>query len=397
MALSLQHTPGTYFSAHGDLLFTILDAARAGDPDTYPDYKYVCDIWIDGEQVARLKSVPDPDNLCGIFNIGNIVRSYLTTVFNPTASQLRAQEIGSEEFYVDVVCRFGEEYDFTLYTNLLEDTTRKYFNHYNGRLLGQNTNLSAYVDKALSVRPTRTPVYRSSNFNFIPYLPSDTDNVTLTIRTYNYAGTLAATVTQAIAPSGANVLQLYNVSPGSINTHTPGLINETVKHYTVEFVTPNASPDSLYQFDLVCEPRYEVFTLHFMNRFGGFESRSFTKVSRKTVEIQKGEFGRLPYTMNASGVISYYNANNVYNETRSVYSSQYMEKMTLNTDILTDGEYTWLGDLMLSPLVYMEMSGYFIPIAIVASDYEYRKSINDRLTNLTLNIEFGDQFNAQYR
>ncbi len=397
MPLSLQHTPGSYYSAHGDILFTILDAGRAGDPDTYPDYKYVCDIWIDGSQVARLKSAPDPGNLCGIFNIGNIVRSYVASVFNPTAAQLRAQESGAEEFYVDVICRFGEEYGFTIYTNLLEDSTRTYFNHYNSRLLGQNTILSDYLDKALTVRSSRTPVYRNSDFNFVPFLPTDTDNVTLTVRKYNYSGTLTGTLTQAIAPTGANVAQLYNLSPGAINAHTPGFINDTIQYYTVEFVTPNISDDSLYRFDLICEAIHEVFTLHFLNRFGGFESRSFTKVSRKTIAIEKTDFGKLPYTMNSSGQISYYNSNKVYNETRSTYASQYTEKMVLNTDILTDAEYQWLADLMLSPLVYMEMNSYFVPVNITESNYEYRKVINDELTNLTINIEFGDQLNAQYR
>lgn len=396
MALTLQHTPGTYYSAHGDLLFTILDAAKAGDPATYPDYKYVCDIWVDGLQVARLKSAPDPSNLCGIFNIGNIVRSYVASVFNPTASQLRAQQSGAGEFKVDVICRFGEEYGFTIYTNLLEDSTRTYFNHYNGRLLGQATNLSDFLNKALTARPTRTPVYRNSNFNFVPFIPTDTDNVTLTIRAYS-SGALMGTLTQAYAPSAANVLQIYNVSPGAINAHTPGFINSAIGYYTVEFVTPNISDDSLYRFDIVCEAIHEVFTLHFLNRFGGFESRSFTKVSRKTVAIEKSDFGKLPYIMNSSGQISYHNPNNVYNETRSIYASQYTEKMVLNTDILTDAEYQWLGDLVLSPLVYMEMNGYFIGVTIAETNYEYRKVINDELTNLVVNIEFGDQLNAQYR
>ncbi len=397
MALSLPHTPGSYYSAHGDILFTVLDATKAADPVTYPDYKYVCDVWIDGEIVARLKSAPDPDNLCGIFNIGNIVRNYVAAVLNPTANQLRAQELGSEEFYVDVICRFGEEYGFTIYTNLLEDSERRYFDHYNGRLIGQNTNLSSYLDKVLSARPTTSPVYRGSNYNFIPYLPTDTDNVTLTIRRYDYSNSLVSTLTQAIAPSAGNNLQLYNLSPGAINAHTAGFINDTIKYYTVEFVTPNIADDSLLRFDLVCEARYEVFTLHFLNRFGGFESRSFTKVSRKTVDIEKSEFGKLPYIMNSAGQISYYNANKVYNETRSAYASQYTEKMVLNTDILTDAEYRWLADLVISPLVYMEMDGYFVGVSVTGSSYEFKKVINDELTNLTLNIEFGEQFNAQYR
>lgn len=101
--------------------------------------------------------------------------------------------------------------------------------------------------------------------------------------------------------------------------------------------------------------------------------------------------------MNASGEVDYYNSNNVYNETRSVYASQYKEKMTLNTDILTDEEYDWLADLILSPMVFIEMNSYFIPCVIVRNNYEFKKVINDKLTNLTIDIEFGEQFNAQYR
>lgn len=394
--MTLQYNPGTYYSAHGDLIFTLLDLAKATDPITYPDYKYVADIYINAELITRLKSVPRPDNSVGIFNIGNIIRNYVAANFNPTALQLRAQQMGSTEFFIVAQVMFGEEYGFTTYTNLIEDTERIYFNHYNGRLLGQNTSLSDYLDKALTARSSITPVYRGASSCFIPYLPTDTDNVTLSIKSYNSLG-LIGTITQAFTPSGANVLQQFNVAPAAINAHTPGFISDYIDYYTVEFQTPNDEPDSIYQFSLVCEPKYEVFTIHFLNRFGGFESRDFTKVSRKVIDIEKSEFGKLGYTVDVSGIVSYKNSNNVYNETRSVYASQYKEKMTLNTDILTDAEYIWLGDLVLSPMAYIEIDGYFIPISIVSSNYEYRKAINDKLTNLTLNIEFGEQFNTQYR
>jgi hypothetical protein len=398
MAITLQNNPGTYYSAHGDLIFVVYESVKANDPVTYPDYKYVCDIYIDSILVTRLKAVPRPDNKMGIFNISNIIRNYVAANFNPTALQLRAQETGSGEFYISAVIEFGEEYGLTLFTNLLTDSVRTYFNHYNGRLLGQNTSLIDYLDKAMTVRPAATPVYRSAKFCFIPFLPTDDSSVTLSIKSYNSNG-LIGTLTQAYSPpaTSSNIQQLFNISPVAINAHTPGFINDAIDYYTVEFQTTNIIDDSLYRFDLVCEPRYEVFSIHFLNRFGGFESRDFTKVSRKTIDIEKSEFGKLPYTMDASGVISYKNSNNVYNETRSVYASQYREKMVLNTDLLTDGEYLWMADLILSPMVYIEMDGYFIPIALNGNNYEFRKSINDKLTNLTINIEFGEQFNSQYR
>ncbi len=71
--------------------------------------------------------------------------------------------------------------------------------------------------------------------------------------------------------------------------------------------------------------------------------------------------------------------------------------MTLNSDLLTDAEYIWLQDLILSPMVYIEDSGYFFPCVITDNDYEPKKYINDDLSNLVINIEFGKQQNAQYR
>jgi hypothetical protein len=398
MGITIQHNPGTYFSAHGDVLFVVCDIVKASDPVTYPDYRYICDVYIGAILIARLKSYPRPDNKMGVFNVGNIVRGYLSSVFNPSAGQLRAQQMGLGEFFIGATMKFGDEYNFVLNTNLTVDSERTYYNHYNGRLLGILTNLSSLVDKPITARPLTTPISQNANFCFIPYLPTDTDNVTLEIKSYTKAGLLLGTYSTNIAPASANTLQLYNVSRNVINTASPGLIDPVVAgYYTVQFLNPNITGEPIYRFDLICEAKHEIFTVHFLNRYGGFESRDFTKVSRKVIDIEKSEFGKLGYVMDSSGVVTYKNANNVYNETRSVYASQFKEKMTLNTDILTDSEYQWLGDLILSPMSFIEIGGYFIPMSIVSNNYEFKKVINDQLTNLTIEIEFGEQFNAQYR
>lgn len=397
MAMTLLDSPGSLYSAHGDLIFTVADIVKASDPVTYPDYRYVCDVYIGTTLVARLKSYPRPDTKIGIFNVANIIRNYIAATFNPLApnvTDLAAQTLGENEFWVKATMKFGEEYALTLTTNLLVDSERAYFNHYNGRMLGSNTSLTDYVNKVLSVRPSATPVNDDDDFCFIPFYTFFAPTPIL-ISSFTKAGAPMGTYATSHGSSFDGLIILYNFSPTAINTVSPGLIVPGVTgYYTVRFGGAFAPT---YRFNLTCESQHEVFTIHFLNRFGGFESRNFTKVSRKTIDIERSEFGKLGYTMDTSGVISYKNSNNVYNETRSVYASQYKEKMTLNTDNLTDDEYTWLGDLILSPMVYVEMDGYFIPCMITANDYEFRKSINDKITNLTMNIEFGEQFNAQYR
>lgn len=398
MALDLLYNPGDYFSAHGNLFFTLLEDTKPFASSVYPDYKYVCDIYIGGLLEARLKSFPRANDKIGFFDIGNVVRNYLFTNFAPVVNSLRAQKFGADEFYVNVICRFGEEYGNTTYSNIIVDSQRSYFNHYNGRLYGQLTDLSNYLDKAMSRRPYATPVYRGVKYCFIPFLPTDDTTINLVIRAYN-GSTEVANTTQPFAPTAtsSNEMQLFNVSPAAINAAVPGFINSYIEYYTVQFSTTNIIEDSIYRFNLTCEAKYEVNTLHFLNRFGGFESRDFSKVSRRQISIEKSDYGSSAYVIGSDGIPKYHNDQNVYRETRKNYAGAWKEKMVLNTDLLKDEEYQWLEDLVNSPVVYIELENYFYPATITDTSYEAKKVINDELTNLTLNIEFGDRFNTQYR
>lgn len=389
MAIEIKTQPGTRQSVHSDLIYVVHEATKVADPVTYPDYRYLADVYAGSELVTRLKAYPDPTTGMGIFNISNILRNYITPVFNPAIADIDVQNMNVGDFNVSGTVVFGEEYGFTQYPAIISSTGRNMFGHYNGRLLGTLTNLTAYYGKIASARPDRTPVYRDGSLNLIPYYQNDA-SIDFTITGRPSGGT----VSDSFAKTDGS-MQMFNFSPDFINTfYASTIIAETDEYFEVDFTS---NTNRLLTFDLKCEPKFTTYTLHFLNRFGGFESRDFTKLSRKLLDIEKKDFGKLPYSVNASGEVSYYNSNNVYNETRSVYASKYKEKMTLNTDVLTDGEYTWLGDLILSPMVYIEMDGYFVPIVISRNNYEFKKSVNDRVTNLTLEIEFGDSFNAQYR
>lgn len=398
MALSLLYNPVDYSSAHGDLIFTLLEDTKPFASSTYPDYKYVCDIYIGGVLVARLKAFPRPNDKIGFFNIGNVVRNYILGTFGPAINNLLAQKIGENNFYINVICRFGEEYGGVTYTNIIIDSQRSYFNHYNGRLIGQLTILPNYLDKVMSTRPYATPVTRDAQYNFIPFLPTDDTTINLNIKSYN-GNALVNTTTQPFTPTAlsTNELQQFNVAPAAINAAVPGFISSNITHYTVEFNTTNITGDSIYRFNIVCEPKYETYTVHFLNRFGGYESRYFTKVSRRKIEIEKKDIGTPGYSIQSDGTPLYFNSAKAYQETRAVYSSSWKEKLTLNTDILTDAEYAWLEDMILSPIVLIEIEDYIYPVVISDNNYEPRKVINDDLTNLTINIEFGDRFNTQYR
>ncbi len=195
-----------------------------------------------------------------------------------------------------------------------------------------------------------------------------------------------------VTPSEAFALQILNLAPQLINILSPGFIDTNVDYYVAQI-----GDYSLYKFDIVCSAKYTTERMHFMNKLGGFETKDFNKVSRKNIQIVKQGYGVLPYKIAADGSVNYYNTNGVYNDISPIYSSAYTEQMILNSDWITDTEYEWLADLMVSPLVYLESNGYFIPCDIVERQFDIKKTVNDKLTNITLTISFGDKFNTQSR
>jgi hypothetical protein len=134
-----------------------------------------------------------------------------------------------------------------------------------------------------------------------------------------------------------------------------------------------------------------------MNQLGAFESYDFAYVSRKSIQIEKHDFTKLPYTVDASGIVSYYNSNKVYNEQKSTFSSQYIQRLRITSGFVDDNTYTWLKELVSSPLIYLSINGYYVPVALADTEFEVKQRVNDNLTSLILNIEYGQTFNTQFR
>lgn len=382
MPLVINNAPVAYSSIHGDVIFTVYNATNVSQAG----YKYICDVYNGSTLLFRAKAFPNPVNNNGIFDIGKIIRNYVATQLNP-ATALQAQEFGAGAFFYDIVLKFGEEYGGTLYTNLLVDSSRRFFSHYNGRLVGGQTILTSYLDLGASNRPYENKVVWGDTNTFIPYLPTTVAAIPVQIITSPQNVTYNTTVT----PTAINNLQQLNVSPTIINALFAGAININTAWYTVKI-----GATSIYKFIVECEPKYTNYVLHFLNQFGGFESMNFQKVSRKTFDVEKKDFTQLPYRIDGAGIVTYSQGGVLY-DTGTVYASRYKEKMLLNSDLLSDGQYRWLRELVFSPIIYIEDSGYLVPVKIVDTNYQQKKIVNDKMSNLQINIEFGELYNTQYR
>jgi hypothetical protein len=93
MAITILNEPPDKASVNNEMIFVVYEADKATDPVTYVDYKYICNIYSNSVLIGTLKTTPDPTYSYGIFNVSDILRSYVTygldissTVVDYTAS-----------------------------------------------------------------------------------------------------------------------------------------------------------------------------------------------------------------------------------------------------------------------------------------------------------------------
>lgn len=398
MSYLLKYYPVAFSSAHGDLVYVVHDTVKANAPITYPNFKYVADVYVNGTMVSRLKIVPDPVNQFGVFNIGNIVRNYVDSqLTNPDFASMDADDLLN--YCVSVEIKFGNEYGITpvLTTNILLTGEQSYYNYYTGRLFNTFENLSPYYGNFVTSRPYRTSVMLNATKHLLCIFPNDANGV-LYASTHTASGSIIQSDSVGISITNPNKLKVLNVSP-LILTDLFGFNFTNAAYYRIQFIPDDPPGEYIsreYRFDLICEPRYTVYTLHFLNRFGGYESYSFSKVSKRGIDITKKDFTKLKYTISNAGVMQYSNGV-IVNDDKVTYYGNFKERLELNSDWLTQDQLTWLSELVKSPQVYIEENGYLVPFTITEQSFEFKQRASDRHFNLKIAGEYGDVKNVQYR
>jgi hypothetical protein len=420
MALVISNFPVNYSSANDDLVCTCLESSLY----TQTNFKYICDVYIGGVRVAQLKSFPNPVSFYGVFNIGNVVRNYVNSnlTYLPFTSGIRVDIFSNHTILVE--CKFGYEYGVNVAQFLNIQTRLSYYsNSYNKRRVFNITTtptMSYKLDTFATNRPTsRTNIFMPGSgvpsapvliplYTILVY-PSSPQNLVFRVLKINKDGTSAtsSTITSVNARIDYTMTQ-YDVSPRSLNTALgTTFIDDNTLYYNVyasielsSGVFTTATTPNFYPY---CESKYEVFTLVWLNQYGGYDSYQFSKKSTRAYQLEKKSFERIPYNINpANGVMNYVQmsgstSSKVFVESQIVYDSKFKESMSLNTDIIDEATYDWLSELIISPCVFLFSNDSFVPVMIKETNYDFKKRVNDKVFNLTVNIDLQQQMNAQYR
>lgn len=410
MAITINSVPADFASLHDDLWFVV-----SSDNVSEESFKYVYDVWIDGTLISRQKGVPRPtgENSYGIYNPAPIIRNYMTNYFTPSgASVLMAS---NDNIKIDYVVKFGEEVSGVLTSDLVSGAYEAY-NFYqpmfgdgilslgNGGDLNlsdqyDNLQISNWFDDWLTERDTSNVVVDFGQKIFITFMNSVFGDAVLQVQLLSDGGAAQGSpVSGGLLSMGTNKFNLLNIAAANINELLETeLITSAQWGYKVRLLQDGGSGYTNWiTVKHGCYPKTNPANVHFLNRLGGWDSFAFNLVNRHSMEVERRSFRRSPWQLN-SDTMQQYDSYNRFNEANIQFSTRHVDKYKLTSDYIREEDWQWLGQLVASPIVYIEVNGAYFPVIVTDTNYDFKIDGADGLFNLELNIQIAKYNNSQYR
>lgn len=360
-----------------DDLWHIVDS----DNKSEPDFKYVAQVFSGSEELALLKFYPDPSTGKAYFNPSETLKQQFSySWFQPEDKIYLRSPNPSGEMSLQYQMRFGE--DFSGLTSLNDASGSSVCYNWRPPLFKRRVNdISQFDNKFVTSRPWSAKCGKSTGEKLLVGYHT-TDEIALIINKYGYDNTLISGNNDNVSTPPGKYGQL-NISPAGINGQLGStFIDSNVMYYTVQV----DGTDNIFRVDMVCDHDFQPVQLHFMNAWGMFDTARFGLVSRLISETQRKSFTKRGYSFGSSSV-DYYNSYGVYNETKINHSQRTDYNYKITMDAPTDQEYQWLSELFDSPIIYAEIDGYFYPVTIKDTNYEFSTYLNNRLRPLEIEIE----------
>jgi hypothetical protein len=416
------------FSPAGNPLVYVVES----DNSTEPNFRYVANVSINGNLVAKLKTVPSAINgNYGRFNFQEIVRGYFDVTPRIGDGFVIVTSFDCANQYIAFDVEFDEEYT----GSTPSPTNAQQAVIYNGSwstfdfVQFPNFKTNYWLDGdavdsrlPLTNRPQSTKAisngayYQSGNLYWLCNKNTEGNIDSIRYRYYDSASTLLReyfmeTINgQSHAVSEQNEYNMIAVPfmpldvIGIINTITSDSYSGSHDfpsgngYYTVTAFrdlagTQQASIEYTVRLSDECQ-RYQFTEVHFENQLGGVDSYVFTKPNRERQAIQRTQASR-PYLGDVfaydSGIYGGYENYSTYNA-----KIDYSKEFTVSSDWLTDNEFEWLQEMVRAPRLWLRKAfntdegvrEYLVPILVTDTAYNVWKRDFDQLHTLTITYKF---------
>ena len=431
MAITIitQVTEPRYSPAGNPLVYVV-----ESDNSTEPNFRYVANVSINGNLVAKLKTVPSASNgNRGRFNFQEIVRGYFeVTPRIGDATFVASESFGCDTQYISFDVEFDEEYT----GSTPAPTEAEIAIVINGafstfdfiRFSDSGFKMKYWLDQdaidsrlPLTNRPQSTKAYASNIYNQsgnLYWLCNKNLEGNIDSIRYRYYDSTNALIReyfmftingQSHGSSEENEFNMIAVPfmPFDVRNIQDNITSDSQGgnadfigslYYTVTaFKDINGTQQASIEYTVLLTDecsRFEFTEVHFENQLGGVDSYVFTKPNRERQSIQRTQASR-PYLTddfnNYTGVYGGYTNFSNYNA-----QVDYSKEFTVSSDWLTDEEFEWLAQMVRSPRLWLRKAfetgdgviDYLVPILVTDTSYNVWKRDFDQLHTLTITYKF---------
>ena len=386
MSVTINTNPAAGSSLH-DTMWHVVSSDNSG----VTDFKYVFDVWVNGVQKIRVKQFPEPSNGKGYFDAGPVVRNEMSYEwFEPINSDAYVDQPDiNGEAGIIYTLRVGEEVSGITTTNMASGEVSGY-NWAPPMFKRRDITLATKVNKWFTNRPLYGETGLAENL-FIGFYVTPGTALTLHVDKFDANNVqIGSTLNGASTPCPVGFVQM-NIGTTALAATLSTTFDDSVRYYDVWF-------NSLEKFRvyLTCNPKYTPIPVHFVSRWGLWDTQRFGLVSKLSMDIKRKGFEQRDYRFNDNAV-DYMSSANRYYEGKANYLNESTWSYKLTADAMTDAEWEWIADLFSSPQILLEVDGYFYPGTIKATNFDYVKFINDKLKPLEVEFELNTSRYTQLR
>jgi hypothetical protein len=137
---------------------------------------------------------------------------------------------------------------------------------------------------------------------------------------------------------------------------------------------------TLYKIDTeeICEPKYPIQTMWFVNKLGGWNQFNFFKASYNSINVKNSDYSLMQKEVNYDyrrGQTKPFNING-------------NGSIKVNTGWVTEDYYEWIEQMMLSDTILLNPQ---TPVTIKTTSMEKKTYLKDKNINYTLEFEFANK------
>ena len=132
----------------------------------------------------------------------------------------------------------------------------------------------------------------------------------------------------------------------------------------------------------ICEPKFTPYKVVFQNKMGALQDLWFFKKTTESFNVTDETFKR---NIINTGSVTY-----ATSETQNQrYNVNGKSRLTLNTGFIKEDMNQTIEELFLTENAWINYNGNILPIIPASKSMTFKTSLNDRLTDYTIDFEFG--------